>query len=84
MPMNDTDREIVVREFCHRCVWVKSIRNHFRDLFETDERRLSLLAEVASAFFHDLNLLMQEYILLEQSKLTAGDATKLQKGISVL
>jgi hypothetical protein len=64
------NRQIAVKAFCDECVWVRSIRTHFADLFETSDKRNQLLAEIASTFFHDLNLLMIEYLLLQQCKLT--------------
>ena len=60
----------VVEAFCDECVWVRSIRTHFADLFETNADRDALLSKVANIFFHDLNLILIEYILLQQCKLT--------------
>ncbi len=65
-----SDRRAVISAFCEECVWARSIRTHFADLFETNERRRELLSEVANLFFHDLNLILIEYILLQQCKLT--------------
>lgn len=64
------DRAAVVHAFCEDCVWVRSLRTHFGELFESSERRSALLLEVADTFFHDLNLMMVEYIMLQQCKLT--------------
>ncbi len=60
----------VVEAFCDECVWVRSIRTHFADLFETNTDRTALLSDVANIFFHDINLILIEYILLQQCKLT--------------
>lgn len=60
----------VVEAFCDECVWVRSIRTHFADLFETNTGRTALLSDVANIFFHDINLILIEYILLQQCKLT--------------
>lgn len=65
-----TDRRAVVKAFCEECVWARSIRTHFAALFEFNEPRRKLLAEVANIFFHDLNLMLIDYILLQQCKLT--------------
>jgi len=59
-----------VEAFCEECVWTRSIRTHFADLFEADTGTGSLLAATASIFFHDLNAVLIEYILLQQCKLT--------------
>lgn len=63
-------RRAVIEAFCEECVWARSTRTHFADLFETNENRRELLSEVANIFFHDLNLILIEYILLQQCKLT--------------
>lgn len=64
------DRSALVHAFCEECVWVRSVRTHFGELFESSDQRSALLIEVADTFFHDLNLMMLEYILLQQCKLT--------------
>ena len=68
--MSTIDRRAVIEAFCEECVWLHSIRKHFADLFEFNEPRGHLLSEVANTFFHDLNLILIEYILLQQCKLT--------------
>jgi len=60
----------IVMSFCEECVWTSSIRTHFTQLFERGEKRHQLLAEVARTFFHDMNLALLEYVLLQQCKLT--------------
>lgn len=65
-----TDRRSVVEAFCQECAWARSIRTHFAALFEFNEPRRELLSEVANIFFHDLNLILIDYILLQQCKLT--------------
>lgn len=66
----------VVKAFCDECVWVRSIRTHFADLFEQNEKRRELLSEVASLFFGDLNLVLIEYIILQTCKLTELDSDR--------
>jgi hypothetical protein len=65
-----TERRAVVEAFCEECVWARSIRTHYAALFEANEKRRELLSEVANIFFHDLNLVLIDYILLQQCKLT--------------
>jgi len=47
-----------------------AIRQHFRDLFESGELRRNLLTEISKGFFGDLNIVLQEYILLQKAKIT--------------
>ena len=65
-----TERRAVIEAFCEDCVWARSIRTHYAALFEANEQRRELLSEVANIFFHDLNLVLIDYILLQQCKLT--------------
>jgi hypothetical protein len=65
-----TERRAVIEAFCEECVWARSIRTHYAALFEANEQRRELLSEVANIFFHDLNLVLIDYILLQQCKLT--------------
>lgn len=55
----------IVLGFCQECVWTWSIRAHFAQLFESGEKRHQLLAEIARTFFHDMNLTLLEYVLLQ-------------------
>ncbi|HJR75729.1 MAG TPA: hypothetical protein VJ805_02115 [Nitrospiraceae bacterium] len=64
------DRRAIIEAFCEECVWARAVRTHFADLFEANEERSQLQSEVANIFFHDLNLILIEYILLQQCKLT--------------
>lgn len=66
----NADQQKAVRAFCNDCVWAWSVRTHFRDLFECGEARLQLFSEVALLFFQDLNVVLQEYTLLQLCKLT--------------
>lgn len=63
-------RAEVVTAFCEECVWARSVRTHFDVLFESGVRRHQLLEEVAGTFFGDLHLILIEYVLLQQCKLT--------------
>lgn len=68
--MSTVNRAAVVSAFCEECVWLYCLRKHFADLFESGERRQRLLTEVAETFFHDLNLVLIDYLLLQMCKLT--------------
>lgn len=82
--MSTIDRQSVIKAFCDECVWLHSIRKHFTDLFEFDKQRDQLLSEVANTFFHDLNLILIEYILLQKCKLTdPASSDKEQKKLNL-
>lgn len=70
MSNSNTHRKDVIEKFCAACVWARTVRSHFSALFEFNQRRLELLEEVAAFFFHDLNKVLVEYILLQLCKLT--------------
>ena len=60
----------ILERFSDECVFAKSIRDQYAELYEAGERRKALLAEVANLFFGDLNAILQEYIILQICKLT--------------
>lgn len=68
--METVHRSQVVKAFCEDCVWLHSVRKHFADLFESNDERARLLFAVANSFFHDLNLILIEYLILQKCKLT--------------
>ena len=63
-------RQEVVTAFCEECVWARAVRTHFAQLFESGNTRHGLMAEIANTFFQDLNIVLLEYVLLQQCKLT--------------
>ena len=63
-------RQKAVKAFCEECVWARAMRTHFSQLFESGEQLGRLLSEVANTFFHDLNIVLLEYVILQQCKLT--------------
>jgi hypothetical protein len=69
--MTAQEKEETVKAFTDQCVWLRLIYNEFRYLFnKTNESRVHLLEEVASNFFHDLNKIFIDYLLLGICKLT--------------
>lgn len=52
-----------------QCVWTMKCYNNFSDLYEHDET-VDLLRYSAAWFFHDMNIVLQEYCLLQIGKLT--------------
>ena len=68
--MSKQEKEKIVKLFCDDCIWIYAVRQHFRDLYESGEERRNLLAEISQGFFGDLNVILQEYILLQKAKIT--------------
>ncbi len=68
--MQAAKRQNTVTAFCEECVWARAVRTHFTELFESGDTRHRLLAEIAKTFFQDLNIVLLEYVLLQQPKLT--------------
>jgi hypothetical protein len=79
MNKSNAHRKEVIEKFCEACVWARTVRSHFSALFEFNQRRLELLEEVAAFLFHDLNIILIEYILLQLCKLTDPESTKVGK-----
>ena len=57
---------LVIRD---QCIWTTKCYNNFNDLYE-DDQTLDLLRYSAAWFFHDMNIILQEYCLLQVGKLT--------------
>jgi hypothetical protein len=68
--MQTDKRQKTVMAFCEECVWARAVRTHFAELFESGDTRHRLMAEIAKTFFQDLNIVLLEYVLLQQCKLT--------------
>lgn len=60
----------IVKRFCDQCVMLRVAYNEYCILYETSEARRDLLNEVAKNFFHDLQEILIQYILLNICKLT--------------
>jgi hypothetical protein len=69
------NKQAIVEAFCEECVWARAARTHYGDLYESGSKRIDLLSEVSHTFFSDLNIILQEYVLLQQSKLTDPSAS---------
>jgi cation transport regulator ChaC len=69
VPMTKEERARIVNVFCEDCIWVHAMRDHFKALFESGDKRKSLLQECAKTFFGDLSLVLQEYLLLQIAKI---------------
>lgn len=56
--------------FREECIWITNCYNLYRTLYEGGEATDAVLIRVAPAFFHDLNRIIVEHILLQICKIT--------------
>lgn len=60
---------IMVKCFCNYVVWLRSVHNMYKELYENDKAD-QLMDKTAQSFFDDLNVILINYLLLEFSKIT--------------
>lgn len=71
--MNNQDLTQLREKFDHfreECIWITNCYNLYRILYEGGEATDAVLLRVAPAFFHDLNRIIVEHILLQICKIT--------------
>jgi hypothetical protein len=73
--MTNKDKEDIIKQFFHQCIWIRTVRNEFKTLYGCGEKRLKLLNEVAKHFFAFLNRILDEYILLKICAITDPPAS---------
>ncbi|HDS1796130.1 hypothetical protein [Pseudomonas putida] len=56
--------------FRKECIWITNCYNLYRTLYEGGEATDAVLLSVAPAFFHDLNRIIVEHIILQICKIT--------------
>lgn len=56
--------------FREQCIWLQTCYNIYAALFESEKSTKDLLSSTAPLFFHDLNLVLVEYCLLQVCRLT--------------
>ncbi len=59
----------MVATFCHYVVWLRSVFNIYKELYENDEAK-QVMDKTAQSFFADLNMIFNNYLLLEFAKIT--------------
>ena len=65
----DKIREVFLA-FREQCIWLQCCYNTYCQFFESDDETTNLLETTAHLFFHDLNNILIEYILLQVCKIT--------------
>ena len=81
--MSVNDLQKTFEAFREQCIWLRCCFNTFQDLYETDDETSELLRSTATHFFHDLNEILRDYIILQVCKLTDRAATKGHANLSV-
>lgn len=66
-----------VEKFCGHVHWLVSVRHTYKILFEDEQLSCQALMEkTALSFFVDINRILQEYLLLESTKITDPATTR--------
>jgi hypothetical protein len=73
-PRPVTRRDVL--KFTDHCVLLRATWAHYQELFEASALRLELLESTANTFFHDLNLIFIQHLILQICKLTDSEATR--------
>lgn len=68
--MSTSDFKDTFVAFRDQCVWLQTCFNTFAALYESGETTDQVLSRSAPLFFHDLNLILIEYCLLQVCRLT--------------
>lgn len=63
-------------------MWARVVYNNFRHLYGSDET-IQLLKDTAAWFFHDMNVVLQEYCLLQIAKLTDPPASVGRENLTI-
>ena len=56
--------------FREQCIWLQTCYDMHKALFESGESTTNTLSSAAPLFFHDLNLILVEYCLLQVCRIT--------------
>ena len=81
MSSQNMSREFLT--FRDQCVWLQTCYNTYRALYESGADTQGLLTRSASRFFHDLNTILIEYVLLQISKITDPPESQGRENLTV-
>jgi hypothetical protein len=74
------DTFLVFRE---QCIWLQTSFNTYAALYESGESTHRVMSATAPLFFHDLNLILVEYCLLQVCRLTDPPRTSGHENLTV-
>jgi hypothetical protein len=72
-----------VKKFVDHCVILRAFWTHYQMLFEGSDLKRELLESTAHKFFHDLNLMLIEHLVLQICKLSDPDITCGKRNLTI-
>jgi hypothetical protein len=72
-----------VKKFVDHCVILRAFWTHYQTLFEGSGLKRELLQSTAHKFFHDLNLMLIEHLILQICKLTDPESTMGRRNLTL-
>ena len=72
-----------VNKFVDHCVILRAFWTHYQTLFDGSDLKRELLQKTAPKFFHDLNLMLIEHLILQICKLTDPEITMGKRNLTV-
>jgi AbiU2 len=73
----------IVKKFIDHCVTLRAFWVHYQTIFEGTDLKRELLQGTAHKFFHDLNLMLIEHLILQICKLTDPEITMGKRNLSI-
>jgi len=73
----------VVKKFVDHCIILRAFWAHYQTMFEGSDLKRELLQSTAHKFFHDLNLMLIEHLILQICKLTDPEITMGKRNLTV-
>jgi hypothetical protein len=73
----------VVKKFVDHCITLPAFWLHYQTIFEGTDLKRELLQSTAHKFFHDLNLMLIEHLILQICKLTDREATMGRRNLTI-
>jgi hypothetical protein len=73
----------VVKKFVDHCIMLRAFWAHHQTIFEGSDLKRELLQKTAHKFFHDLNLMLIEHLILQICKLTDPEITMGKRNLTI-
>jgi hypothetical protein len=72
-----------VKKFTDHCVILRAFWTHYQTIFEGSDLQRELLQNTAHKFFHDLNHMLIEHLILQICKLTDPELTMGKRNLTI-